>query len=134
MVSQVLPRRLAAPGLAACGTPILAALLHFTTVQAQSAPAPASAPATSTAQTAAITPTAVPAARSNALRLQYCSVLDEYRPFKEQTLNPWQQTNAAVLEAGGWREIAKDARTADAQRPRDDRCPPGVAAAHGSKP
>jgi hypothetical protein len=47
---------------------------------------------------------AVPAASS----LLFRSAFDGYRPFSEQAVAPWKQSNDAVREAGGWRAYARE--------------------------
>lgn len=55
--------------------------------QASQTPVPASAPPSAT----------------------YESAFDNYRPFTEVTVKPWQATNETAREAGGWRAYANEA-------------------------
>jgi hypothetical protein len=38
------------------------------------------------------------------------SALDGYRPFADQAVTPWRESNEAVRNAGGWRAYAREAQ------------------------
>jgi hypothetical protein len=40
----------------------------------------------------------------------YRSALDGYRPFADQSVAPWKESNEAVRNAGGWRAYAREAQ------------------------
>lgn len=42
--------------------------------------------------------------------LPYRSALDGYRPFADQTVGPWTESNATVGQIGGWRAYAREAQ------------------------
>ncbi len=45
--------------------------------------------------------------------LQYRSVLEQYRGFKDQPVTSWTEVNDTVGKIGGWRVYAKEARQPD---------------------
>lgn len=45
--------------------------------------------------------------------LQYRSVLEQYRGFKDQPVTSWAEVNDTVGKIGGWRIYAKEARQPD---------------------
>lgn len=45
------------------------------------------------------------------------STFDAYQPFTEQAVAPWREMNDGVARIGGWREYAKEAQAAPANRP-----------------
>ena len=58
------------------------------------------------------------------------SAFDGYRPFGQEEVQPWKQTNDTVREVGGWRAYAREMRessqvpagprgTAEPQNPED---------------
>ena len=60
------------------------------------------------------------------------SALDGYRPFNEEKIAPWKESNDTVGRIGGWRVYAKEAQGTQAQPPAS----PAVAdphAGHGEK-
>lgn len=48
------------------------------------------------------------------------SALQGYRPFSEEAVAPWRQTNETVRQAGGWREYAKEAAGAKGPERKPD--------------
>lgn len=42
----------------------------------------------------------------------YRSAFEAYRPFSEERLLPWKETNDTVGKIGGWRAYAKEANAA----------------------
>jgi len=42
-------------------------------------------------------------------KLGFKSVLGQYQSFGDQSLRPWQESNAVVEKIGGWRVYAKEA-------------------------
>jgi hypothetical protein len=51
----------------------------------------------------------------DASHLDHRSALDGYRPFAQEDVQPWKQTNDTVREAGGWKAYARE--IAGAQKP-----------------
>ena len=47
----------------------------------------------------------------------YRSAFEGYRPFADESVAPWKDSNQAVREAGGWRAYAREGRPADAAAP-----------------
>jgi hypothetical protein len=47
--------------------------------------------------------------------LAHRSALEDYRPFAQEEVQPWKQTNDTVREAGGWKAYARE--IAGAQEP-----------------
>lgn len=43
------------------------------------------------------------------------SVLDKYRPYKEQDIQSWVQANETTLARGGWRQYLKESQRARSQ-------------------
>ncbi|WP_295754502.1 hypothetical protein [Undibacterium sp.] len=46
--------------------------------------------------------------------LNYVSPLKNYRPFIDQEVAPWKESNDNTARVGGWRVYAKQAREPDA--------------------
>ena len=44
------------------------------------------------------------------LALTYRSAFADYKPYAEQAVTPWRQSNDTVGRVGGWRAYAKEAR------------------------
>jgi hypothetical protein len=49
-------------------------------------------------------------APASAASQAYRSAFEGYRPFGEQPVAPWKQTNDTVREVGGWRAYAREAQ------------------------
>ena len=47
----------------------------------------------------------------------YRSALEGYRPFADEGVAPWKDSNQAVREAGGWRAYAREGQAAAAPAP-----------------
>jgi len=77
---------------AALAVPLAAATFAVAAQQAEPSRPPASAPAR-----AAATPA-------------YGSVLDGYRPFKDQPVTSWRASNDLVGRIGGWQAYAREAQ------------------------
>jgi hypothetical protein len=54
------------------------------------------------------------AANASAANAPFRSALDGYRPFADQEVAPWKQTNDTVREVGGWRAYAREVQEAAA--------------------
>lgn len=67
------------------------------------------------AQPAGPAPAAGPDAQERPL--PYRSAFEGYRPFDDQKLAPWTQSNATVGAIGGWRAYAKEAQGAQDGQP-----------------
>jgi hypothetical protein len=50
-----------------------------------------------------------PAAPGGAEPLPWRSALEGYRPFDDQPVTPWRESNDTVGRIGGWREYAREA-------------------------
>ena len=57
-------------------------------------------------------PAAPTRAASSAASDAYRSAFEGYRPFADQALAPWKQTNDTVRDVGGWRAYAREAQSA----------------------
>ncbi|MGH8758751.1 MAG: hypothetical protein ACREVW_04460 [Burkholderiales bacterium] len=73
--------------------------------------------------------------------LQYRSVLEQYRGFKDQPVTSWVEVNDTVGKIGGWRVYAKEARQPDPAAATDKdtksepaKSMPGSPMNHGGKP
>jgi hypothetical protein len=66
--------------------------------------------------------------------LGYRSAFEGYRPFKQEEVQPWAQSNETVRQAGGWRAYAREA--SDARPPAQSRqsAPAERPAAGGTTP
>ena len=51
---------------------------------------------------------------ASAPELAYRSALEGYKPFAEQPVAPWRESNDSVRAAGGWRAYAREAQGAAA--------------------
>jgi hypothetical protein len=63
--------------------------------------------------------------------IKYCSAFEQYRIFKDEDVADWKKTNAAVMQAGGWRAYAREARQpeptqATSGNTNSSACPPGI--------
>ena len=47
----------------------------------------------------------------------YRSALEGYRPFADESVAPWKDSNQAVREAGGWRAYAREGQAGGAAAP-----------------
>lgn len=75
-----------------------------------------------------------PAAPNERITLpEYRSTLQDYRPFTEEKVAPWRDSNDTVGRVGGWRVYAKEARekTPAADQPAQQQ-PANPHAGHGS--
>ncbi len=54
-------------------------------------------------------------AQSPAKPFVFDSVLDKYRPYKEQDIQSWVQANETTLARGGWRQYLKESQIARGQ-------------------
>ncbi len=113
--------------------PLLFAVLglSLSASQAQSDLANAKPLPTATATTATTTTTAPTPS------IKYCSAFEQYRTFKDEDVADWKKTNAAVMQAGGWRAYAREARQPEPTQatsanananpnPNPNTCPPGI--------
>ena len=66
--------------------------------------------------------------------LPYRSVFSDYQKFSDESVAPWQQTNATVEKIGGWRVYAKEARQPDAEDKTNASPDTGAHSGHGGKP
>jgi hypothetical protein len=73
----------------------------------------------------ALAQTAPPAAAAPGYR----SALEGYRPFADQEVAPWKESNDNVGRIGGWRAYAREAQGA-ASGPRPARAPATPASGH----
>lgn len=60
----------------------------------------------------------------------YSSAFEDYRPFTEEKVAPWRESNDAVRDIGGWRAYAREAQGAGAQPAAQAASAPASAAAH----
>ncbi|MEN9865033.1 MAG: hypothetical protein RL748_623 [Pseudomonadota bacterium] len=108
--------------------------LHAPASRAQSAAA-SKPDTTQTSASATITTTnSKPPAQASSTPLRYCSAFANYQRLNQQAVSPWRSSNDAVLQAGGWRELAMHAHrsmpdAADKTNDKVSECPPGVAGA-----
>ena len=47
----------------------------------------------------------------------YRSALEGYRPFSDEKVRPWKESNATVEKIGGWRAYAKEAQDTKTSEP-----------------
>lgn len=62
----------------------------------------------------------------------YRSALDDYRPFNDEKIQPWKESNETVGRIGGWKAYAQEAQGTSPDKPLQ----PAVAdphAGHGEK-
>jgi hypothetical protein len=74
---------------------------------------------TATAQTVTppVSPTSTSVNRSSTASsvtsLDFKSVFERYRPFREEKVGSWREANDTVTRVGGWREYLKEAQRPD---------------------
>ena len=57
---------------------------------------------------AALCALGLPSFAQDAALHEHRSALDGYRPFVQEAVQPWKQTNDTVREVGGWRVYARE--------------------------
>jgi hypothetical protein len=55
--------------------------------------------------------------RSAADELRYESPIRTYRPYSEEIVQPWRESNDQVGRIGGWRAYAKEIQNSEASQP-----------------
>lgn len=51
-----------------------------------------------------------PSAQTAPAAMSYRSALEGYRPFADQSITPWKESNETVRGVGGWRAYAREAQ------------------------
>ena len=73
-------------------------------------------------------PAPAPAPAPALVELEYRSTFEGYRPFTDQEVAPWRESNETVGRIGGWRAYAREAqgKPAEAGQPAPAAAPSGA--------